>query len=290
MMEQRTAEWHEARKGRVTASLVGAILGLAPYMTRADAMRAMVREALGAEREFTGNVATEYGNMNEAQALLDFRIETGLGVEPIGFVTREDWAGCSPDGFTSDGGGVEAKCPYGLRSFNPPAFKPLADQPHYYGQVQFSLWVTGRPHWHFWQWSRYGGHLTKVHPDIDWQNENLPKLRQFHAEYLDELANNADEHLAPRRVEIDTPEARKMLREWDELAETIANLEERKKDLLAEMVKMADGKNALLAGTRKLTLTERAGSISYAKAIKDLLPKADLEPYCGKPSSFWQVR
>jgi putative phage-type endonuclease len=289
-MEQRTEEWFDARKGRVTASIVGAILGLAPYMTRADAMRSMVREALGADREFTGNVATEYGTMNEAQALLDFRIETGFDVETVGFVAVEDWAGCSPDGFVGDVGLVEVKCPYGLRNDNPPAFKALAEQPHYYAQVQFQLWAIGRKICHFWQWSRHGHSHETVWIDDDWQAENLPKLRQFHAEYLDELVNNAAEHLAPKRVEIDTPQARKMLAEWDELLETIANLEDRKKDLLADFVKLADGKNALLCGNRKLTLTQREGAISYAKAIKALMPDANLEPYRGKASSFWQVR
>jgi putative phage-type endonuclease len=288
-MEQRSVEWFEIRKGRVTASLVGAILGLSPYMTRADAMRSMVREALGAEREFQGNVATEYGTMHEDQALLDFRIETGLGLEKIGFVASEDWAGCSPDAYTGDGAMIEVKCPYGLRHEPAPVpFKALAEQPHYYAQVQFQLWVTGKKACHFWQWSRHGHSHEIVEIDPDWRDENLPKLRQFHAEYLHEVQNNAAEHLAPKRAEIDTPEARRMVREWDELLETIANLDQRKKDLLAEMVSMADGKNATFGG-RKLTKVERQGSISYAKAVKDLLPGADLEPYRGKASSFWQV-
>lgn len=287
-MEQRSDEWFEVRKGRVTASLVGAILGLAPYMTRADAMRSMVRETLGAEREFTGNVATEYGTMNEDQALLDFRIETGLGIEKAGFVAIDDWAGCSPDAYSGDGAIVEVKCPYGLRHDDPPAFKTLADQPHYYAQVQFQLWVTGNNACHFWQWSRHGHSHEVVEVDAKWRDEHLPKLRQFYAEYMHEVQNNAGEHLAPKRVEVDTPEARRMVREWDELAETIANLEQRKKDLLTEMTKLADGKSALFGG-RKLTKVEREGSISYAKAVKELLPGADLEKYRGKASSFWQV-
>jgi len=117
----------------------------------------------------------------------------------------------------------------------------------------------------------------------------LPRLRQFHAEYLDEVANNADEHRAPKRIEIDTPEARRMISEWDDLSEKLEQLAERKKDLLADMVKLAGEKNALLAG-RKLTMTERQGAVSYAKAVKALCPKADLDPYRGKPSTFWQVR
>lgn len=288
-MEQRTAEWFEARKGRVTASLVGAILSLSPYMTRADAMRVMVREALGAEREFQGNIATEYGTRNEAGALLDYRIETGLEVQEVGFVMREDWAGCSPDGLIGTDGGIEIKCPFGLRDAPAPVpFKPLADQPHYEAQVQFSLWVTGRKHWDFFQWAPNGTAKERIYASEIWQAENLPRLRQFHAEFLDEVKNNAAEHLAPRRVEIDTPEAHKMAAEWDELREQIANAQERQRDLLDSIVSMAGGKDALFAG-RKLTLVEREGAVSYAAVVKKHCAGIDLDPFRGKASRFWRL-
>ena len=61
-MEQRTPEWYEARKGRITASSVGAILGLSPHAKPDDVMRRMIREYQGLEPEFTGNTATEYGD------------------------------------------------------------------------------------------------------------------------------------------------------------------------------------------------------------------------------------
>ena len=155
-MQQRSEEWFEARKGRVTASMVGAILGLSPYMTRDDAMRAMVREAIGEEREFKGNVATEYGTHHEEGALVEYRMETQHEVEVVGFVEFEDWAGVSPDGLIGDKGGVEVKCPYSLRNEDEPVFKLIEEQPHYYAQVQFSLWVTGRAWWHFFQWAPKG--------------------------------------------------------------------------------------------------------------------------------------
>lgn len=275
-----------ARKGRVTASLVGAILGNSPWMTRADAMRYMVRESLGAEREFTGNVATEYGNLHEAGAIMEFEMETGLTVTKSKFVTKDDWAGCSPDGVVSDGWGLEVKCPYGLRDGG--EFKPFADQPQYVDQVQFSIWVTGREGWHFFQWKPDGTKPECVWPDHDWQDENLPRLKQFYAEYLHELEHNADEHLAPKRVTIDTPEAARMVEEYDQLTEAIERATERKKDLLASMVEKAGGKNAVFSG-RKLTLVEKAGSISYAKAVKALLPDADLEKWRGKKTEYWRV-
>ena len=287
--EQRSPAWFEKRKGRVTGSIVGAILGLSPYMTRADAMRSMVRAAIGAPSEFTGNVATEYGTANESTAIVDFQMTTELRVKPAYFVMHEDWLGASPDGYVSDGGLIEVKCPYGLRKEPSPIFKSPAEQPHYVAQMQVQMYVTKTTHCHFWQWSTHGTSLHRVEYDQSWIDENLPRLRQFHAEYLDEVRDNADEYLAPKRVEIDTPEARRMIAEWDDLNERLDQLAERKKDLLADMIKVAGEKNALFAG-RKLTMTERAGAISYAKAIKALCPNADLSPYKGKPSTFWQVR
>lgn len=276
-----------ARKGRITASVVGAILGNSHWMTREDVMRMMVREHFGAEREFTGNIATEYGNLHEAGAIMEFEMETGLTVTKAKFVTRDDWAGASPDGIVSDGWGLEVKCPYGLR--NGGEFKALADQPQYVDQVQFSIWVTDREGWHFFQWQPDDTKPECVWPDQDWRDENLPRLKQFYAEYLHELENNADEHLAPKRVTIDTPQAAKMVREWDDLTEQAERVKERKADLLASMVEMAGGKNADFGG-RKLTLTKKAGAISYAKAVKALLPDADLEKWRGKESEYWGLR
>ena len=286
-MEQRSPEWFEARKGRITASAVGAILGNSPYQKRADVLRRMVREYHGAESEFTGNIATEYGTRNEEGALLEFEMETGLTVQPVGFITRDDWAGCSPDGLLSDHAGLEIKCPFGKRKDDKPEFKTLADQPHYNDQVQFSLWVTDRMAWLFYQWAPGGSVLETVSIDQAWQDENLPKLRQFYAEYLDAVKEPGD-HLAARRVDVDTFEAQRIVAEYDQLGEAIDNARSRREELLAEMVRLSGDRDAMFGG-RKLTKVERAGSVSYAKAIAKYAPDADLEPFRGKPSASWRL-
>lgn len=290
-MEQRSPEWFAQRKGRITASQVGAILGNSPHTTRHDVMRRMVREWHGLPSEFEGNIATDYGENNEAGAIIEYQMETANTVEAVGFVTREgeDWAGASPDGFIGTDGGLEAKCPFGLRNDENPEFKPLADQPHYYDQVQFTLWVTGRKYWHFYQWHARKTKLECVLPDPEWQAHALPRLRQFYAEYLAERDDPESPHLGEKRPIIDTPEAHKLMAEYDQIAEAIENATARKAELLADMVKLAGGKNALFAG-RNLTKTDRVGAISYAKAIKALLPNADLEKWRGKGSSFWGVK
>jgi len=290
-MEQRSTAWFEARRGRITASNVGAILGNSPNATRADVMRRMVREALGAENEFKGNIATEYGVNNEAGAIVEYTMETANAVEAVGFVVKdgEDWAGASPDGLIGADGGLEVKCPFGLRKDENPQFKTLMEQLHYNDQVQFTLWVTGRKFWHFYQWHPIKTKLECVLPSLEWQAHALPRLRQFHAEYIAELETNADEHLAPKRHVIDTPEAHKIMAEYDQITEAIENATARKAELLADMVKMAGEKNAIFAG-RNLTKTDRVGAIAYGKAIKELLPNADLEKWRGKGSSFWGVK
>ena len=289
---QRTDAWYTARKGRLTGSLAGAALGVSPNMKRTDLMRMMVRDAIGAPREtndFVENVIMTHGRFHESGALFDYEMETGNKVQECGFFPYEDWSGASPDGLIGDDGIIEAKVPWGKRKDQEPNFKPLEDQPHYYAQCQLELLATGRTWGHFWQSNAHGHKLEKFEVDQLWRDENLPRLRQFYSEYLWEVENNAEEHLAPLRVTIDTPEAAKMVREYDEILESLERLTERKADLLAEMVALSKERNALVGG-RKLTLVKREGSISYGKAIKALLPDADLEKWRGKPSQSWQLK
>jgi putative phage-type endonuclease len=288
-MEQRSAEWLEARKGLLTASQVGAVLGNSPNGDRETVMRRMVREWHGAEPEFTGNIATEYGTHHEAGALAEYQMETGNPVQAVGFVRKEDWAGCSPDGLIGLVGGLEIKCPFGKRKMQAgDAFKPLSDQPHYHDQVQFSLWVCERAWWDFFQWASGATALETVKPCANWRAKNLPKLRQFYAEYLHEREHNAAVHLEPKRLVIDTPEARRLMAEYDDLTEAMERAEARRNEVKELIVGMANGRNASIAG-RNVTKVEKAGAVSYAKAIAKYAPNADLEPFRGKPSSYWEV-
>jgi len=289
-MEQRSDEWFEARRGRITASMVGAILGHAPYMTRDQAMRRMVRDHHKAESEFSGNVATEYGKFNEEGARFEYELETGNTVQEEGFLTREEWAGASPDGLLGLTGGLEIKCPFGKRKITDAAeFLPLSEQPHYFDQIQFSLWVSQRATWDFFQWASGATKLETVMPDAKWRSKNLPKLRAFYADFLAEREQPlAQRHLDPLKAEIDTPEAAKLLAQYDELAETIDNAKGRLDELKSEIVAMCKDKSAVICG-RNVTKVERAGSVAYAKAIKAIAPDADLEPYRGKPSTSWKI-
>ena len=286
MIEQRSPEWFAARKGRLTASQVGAALGLAPYQSKDDCLRALVRSMHDMPSEFEGNIATEYGTNNEELARAAFEMETGNTVKPAPFVPFEEWSGASPDGYIEPDGLLEIKCPFGLRKDPNPVFKSIDDQPNYYAQIQMQLHITAREWCAFWQWSNHGSMLEIVTYNAGWIAENLPKLKAFwfqayHADFA--------EYEGPKRKVIDTPESARLITEYDELRDAIDNAEALKKDIVARLVEMSDGRDALVSG-RNLTLVKRAGSVAYAKALKDLLPDADLEPYRGKPSQSWQVK
>jgi putative phage-type endonuclease len=286
MEQQRTEAWYKKRNGRVTGSNVGAILGLSPFMKREDVMRNMVRQYHNAPSEFTGNVATSYGTYNEPNALADYELEFDKKVELTGFHEYEDWLGASPDGLIGNDGLIEIKCPYGQRDKNPPEFKSIDYQSHYWMQIQIQLLVTGCQWCHFYQWSAHGYMLETVQFNQLAIEEYLPKLKDFYNEYLIERElPQAQKYLDEKRQQV---RCEGQVDRYLMISEQIKELEAEKKRLLDEIVKLADGKDSEING-HKLTKVTKAGSISYAKAVKELLPDADLSEYTGDPVSYWRL-
>lgn len=288
-MEQRSQEWFDARKGRITGSMVGAILGVDPNCTRDEAMRRMVRAYHGAPSEFVGNIATQWGITHEDEAREALEYNWGYEVKKASFVVHPylQWLGASPDGFIGNAV-LEIKCPFGLRNDEEPKFKSANDQPHYYAQMQIQMLCTDVEKCYFWQWTPHGNDLQVVEMEGEWIDENLPKLEAFYKEFMAEC-DNPEDYLEDKRPTVDTPRALQMVAEYNDLQDAIARAEERKKELLESIVEMCGGENAVFGG-KKLTKVEKAGAISYAKAIKELAPNANLEPWRGKPSKYWTLK
>jgi putative phage-type endonuclease len=290
MEQQRTKEWFEKRKGRVTGSNVGAILGLDPWRTRDDVMRAMVRAYYGVESEFKGNIATEWGTFNEQNAIAELDmvhniqvVETGFHIHP-----RDTWLGASPDGFVKDFSRnvVEIKCPFGIRQDKNPTFKNLIiEQPHYYAQVQIEMYCTDSVGCHFYQWTPHGEHLDYVTINHEWLNENLPKLKAFYDEFLLEI-ENPHPHLTDKvKKQLDSDIAEEYKRELEALENQKGVVDH----LKSQLIELANGEKTVI-GDLLVYKVERKGSISYSKIVKENLPDIDLEPYTGKPSTYWAVK
>ena len=284
------------RKGRITGSSIGAILGLSPFATPDDVMRSMVRAWHGAESEFKGNVATEYGKFHEDYALAEFELQTGFEVDNTGenevfYIHPEhDWLGATPDGFIPFGDHaelLEIKAPYGKRKDEKPIFKTVEEQPHYHAQMQYEMYCSQiLTRVNFYQWNQYDNSLVSVEFDQKFIDDTLPVLKAFYDRYLIEREENYQQHLDPLILEI--PESLAA----DEYRLAKADMEKAKKQMdlaKAQLIKLADGKKANIAGLSVYPIN-KTGSISYAKVVAEHLPDLDLEPYRGKSSTNWGIK
>lgn len=105
--DQRSEQWHAARRGRITASVAAACLGLHPHTGPLTAYK----QIKGLSR-FEGNNYTDWGNRYEPEARNAYECmtgnlvsETGLWVHP-----KYDFLAASPDGLIGDDGCLEIKC------------------------------------------------------------------------------------------------------------------------------------------------------------------------------------
>lgn len=106
-MEQRTPEWFEARRTRLTASDVASVIGRNKFKTSMDVML----DKFGMGTPFEGNEATAHGEKYEDEAIDIYERQTGKKVLRYGLIhhpTIEGVAG-SPDGITEDGILIEVK-------------------------------------------------------------------------------------------------------------------------------------------------------------------------------------
>jgi len=280
-MEQRSEAWFKSRVGKITGSRVGAILGCNPWQKPADVMRAMVREYHGAPKEFTGNIATEYGTFSEEYALADLK-NLGYSVEEVGFIVHPDleWLGASPDGLIGTDMVLEIKCPYGMRNQkDEDGFKSINAQDHYYAQVQIEMFCTGRTECLFFQWCDYANIIERVNFDPRWIEENIPKLHDFYQQYLAEI-KAPGRHL-DRMIEKPILEARYLaaLAAYDQAKEDID-------DIKSELIALADGQKTHVSGLIVQPI-ERKGNVDYKKIPE--LQGVDLETYRGSPVSSWRV-
>lgn len=108
--QRNSPAWHQARRGRLTASSFGSVLQ-AKRVTPS-----LIKRLLG-EYNLSGVKAIAWGQDNETEALKSFTnitnftpVQTGLWLHESGVL------GASPDGLVGDDSVIECKCPYTHRN------------------------------------------------------------------------------------------------------------------------------------------------------------------------------
>jgi len=151
-LEQGSIEWFEARAGLPTASEFKTVQasgkGGGESITRAKYLRTLAGEILTGEPAPSGytNDHMARGHEQEDDARRLFSLITDFEPIRVGFV-REGRAGCSPDSLIGENAGLEIKCAIPAVQIERLQLGRLP--PEHVAQVQGSLWVTGRQHWHF---------------------------------------------------------------------------------------------------------------------------------------------
>ena len=180
------------RKGAITASEIGAIAGNGRFAKREDIIRRKVREAHGLPNEFIGNVATQWGHDNEAQAVKEFEFlhsevlchgdQQQFVDKTIVFDDMELRVGCTPDGLLALDGLIEVKCPYGIRNQVPDAEAYMAKASEYLDQVQWQMLVTGRSWCSFVVWTTQGIDCLTINADKEHQERLIAVAAEFQRE------------------------------------------------------------------------------------------------------------
>ena len=148
MIEQGTAEWHECRRGKVTASRVADILATTKTGASASRQNYLIELALqrvtGTIAESFTNDAMQWGIDNEAQARVAYEVQSGSFVDQIGFVDHPIIVGfgASPDGLVDSVGLCEIKCPNSSTHWS--YVKAKAAPKKYFIQMQAQIACTGR--------------------------------------------------------------------------------------------------------------------------------------------------
>ncbi|RVG08576.1 exonuclease [Sinorhizobium meliloti] len=148
-VSQGSAEWHQLRLGKVTASRVADVIAKAQkggYLaTRANYAAQLITERLtGQPTEGFTNAAMQWGTDMEPEARSAYEYYRAEEVEQVAFVLHPTIgdAGASPDGLVGPDGLVEIKCPTTATHIETLTGK--AAPAKYITQMQWQMACTGR--------------------------------------------------------------------------------------------------------------------------------------------------
>ena len=146
--EQRSPEWYEMRKGKLTASSLASAIGKCHFTTREELLLSKIED-----KPYESNPITEWGVKYEDIAILFYEEMYNVKILDFGLIPHPTFKafGASPDGICDDTGNdeyvarmVEIKCPP-KRKFTKTC------PPHYLMQVQGQLEVCDLDHCDFFQ-------------------------------------------------------------------------------------------------------------------------------------------
>ena len=142
IVEQRSQEWFDMRKGKITSSEIHKIMGGRTIFDLTDTAKTYllekVSESLGGFAQSAMGAALDWGTDLEPLAIDTYSRIKGYPVDKASFIPVGDFYGGSPDGLVQPDGIIEVKCPYNSANHfkhglikTPEDFKRIASNYYY---------------------------------------------------------------------------------------------------------------------------------------------------------------
>ena len=192
--EQRSDEWFEQRRTRLTSSDVDAVLGRNKYSSR----ESILFKKCGLSEPFDGNVATRHGQKYEDEAInlyceLKKKKSYSFGLLPHPTIK---WLGGSPDDITHDGIVIEVKCPL----YRKIKYGSIPEQ--YVSQVKMNMEIANLDKAVFIEYvpdcisntGEYELNIVELDRDPKWFDSVLPSLQSFWDEVEKYRSEGIDKH------------------------------------------------------------------------------------------------
>jgi len=166
LIEQRSDEWFNLRRGKLTSSEISKIMGQEGKLseTAKTYILEKVTEILGGVKAPAVGAALDWGTELESEAILYYQQKHSQIVQKASFVPYSDNYGGSPDGLVGVEGIVEVKCPFNSSNHfkhglinSPDEFKKA--KPEYYWQCASNMLVTNT------QWCDFISYDPRVIPE-----------------------------------------------------------------------------------------------------------------------------
>lgn len=140
--DQRTDEWYRIRLGRLTGSDFHTFLGNSETKKNKLLQKAAEKITGESDEEHFVTEDIQRGIDLEDEAILMYEMQTGNVVDKVGFIERDEFSGCSPDGLVGTDGIIEVKCPKQSVFLKQVVEDKI--KPEYYTQIQYNLFISGR--------------------------------------------------------------------------------------------------------------------------------------------------
>lgn len=279
-LEQGTEDWKRWRLDHFTASDAAAMMGEHPYKTR---NQLLIEKATGATQDVSEFTQRLFDRGHEAEARAREIVQHELGEELFPLVgTWDEWEkiAASFDGVSLSGLVWECK-------LMNQQLREATEIPDWYRwQLEQQLMVADQDTAWFtaydldtgdiktWQYT--SSDETREQLCLGWERFEI-QLREFDPSTLEvvDVSQEAEFALAESKYLVAQSALDEAKQKHDEAREALLSL--------------ANGRRCKTSFFLIQPKT-RKGSIAYAKAIKELLPGADLEPYRAKDTTFFEVR